>query len=61
MTSFHACPHCQNRQDGEFLWACKECQGVFCTGCEGGGRLTIKCPMCGYEAGTMISPGRITP
>jgi hypothetical protein len=59
MEKLAACPNCANAQKGEFLWTCKECEQVFCTACEGGGKLSIKCPKCGYEAGTMISPGRI--
>jgi hypothetical protein len=54
-----SCPNCQNAKVGEFLWTCKMCNLVFCSKCEGGGELAIKCPKCGFEAGTMISPGRI--
>jgi hypothetical protein len=56
---YDACPSCDNAREGEFLWVCKQCQAIFCTACEAGGKLAIKCPKCSFEIGTMISPGRI--
>lgn len=40
---FNSCPRCENIENGDTIWKCKDCGCVHCANCDCGG----SCPECG--------------